>query len=186
MLSGTVAGGWPERDVWGPDTGAAEQGRDLPLGLMSHTLDRWKPAITNAVSGVLVSVLGLTLLDLGLVAVVAVLVVTLGWGWWVSPLRQAQPHVDHATAQREADDADLVVYWRPGCHYCQQLWRGLDQSERDTVAWVNVMADAAGGSYIRHFHDGDMVTPTAVTGDGRQLPATAETVSAHLGQRRTA
>lgn len=84
---------------------------------------------------------------------------------------------------RRSSRRDLIVYWRPGCTWCIRLWRALDPDVRDRVTWVNVMADAEGSHYIRQFHEGDMVTPTAVTGSGRQVATTAESITSRVGQR---
>jgi mycoredoxin len=151
----------------------------------SEALDRWKPALVNTGSAVAVGVLGY-LVEGRLTPFVALAVaIALGWGWWVSPLRRAAPHVPHHDALRRSSRRDLIVYWRPGCSWCIRLWRDLDPDVRDRVTWVNVMADVEGSRYIRQFHDGDMVTPTAVTGGGRQVAATAESITSRVGQART-
>lgn len=151
----------------------------------AETLDRWKPALVNAGSGVAVGVLG-WVLEARLSALVLLAVaIALGWGWWVSPLRRAQPHVDHEQAMAQVRSRQLIVYWRPGCTWCIKLWRNLEPDERDRLLWVNVMADADASRYIRRFHDGAMVTPTVVTGNGRQVAATAEQIRARLQQSRS-
>lgn len=148
---------------------------------MNETLDRWKSALINAGSGLAVVVLGV-ILEGGLSwPILLAAAIALGWGWWVSPLRRAQPHVDHADAGSAAGPHGVIVYWRPGCSYCQKLWRGLDADVRDELTWVNIMADAEGARFIRQFHDGEMVTPTAVTSGGRQVPATVESLAARVG-----
>jgi hypothetical protein len=106
----------------------------------------------------------------------------LGWGWWVSPLRRARPHVPHREALGRSSRRDVIVYWRPGCTWCIRLRHALDEDVRDNVPWVNVMADVEGSRYIRQFHDGDMVTPTAITGNGRQVAATAESISSRVAR----
>lgn len=149
----------------------------------SETLDRWKPAVINAGSALAVGVLG-WLIEGRLTPFVALAAaIALGWGWWVSPLRRAQPHVAHRDALRRASRRDVIVYWRPGCSWCLRLWRALEADVRDRVIWVNVMADPEGSRYIRQFHEGDMVTPTAITGNGRQVAATAESITSRVAQR---
>jgi hypothetical protein len=69
-------------------------------------------------------------------------------------------------AVADASPQDLIVYWRPG-------W----------VTWVNVMADPDGARHVRLFHGGDLITPTAVTGAGRQVSATPESVTARVKRR---
>lgn len=143
-------------------------------------MDRWKPAVVNLSIGVVLSAVGYLLLDYDLVSVAVMLTIMALVAWWVSPLRGAGPHIDHALAHRDGDDEDVIVYWRPGCRYCSRLRRRLDPTVRDQVAWVNIMSDPQGAAYIRRFHDGDMVTPTAVTGTGRQVAATVEAITSHL------
>lgn len=148
----------------------------------SETFDRWKPALTNAGSAAALAVVGRMAEGRLSLPIIAAVAFALGWAWWVSPLRRATPHVPHAQALREASRRDLVVYWRPGCSYCIRLWRALDDDVRDRITWVNVMADRDGAHYIRQFHDGDMVTPTVVTGAGREVPATAASIGARMAR----
>ena len=145
-------------------------------------LDRWRPALVNAGSALVLAVVGLVVERRLSVPVLVAVAFALGWAWWVSPLRRGRPHVPHREAMAGGSPHDLIVYWRPGCSYCMRLWRALDDDVRAQVTWVNVMADIDGSRYIRQFHDGDMVTPTAVTGVGRQIPATAESITARIEQ----
>ncbi|HEX6254320.1 MAG TPA: hypothetical protein VFZ70_00780 [Euzebyales bacterium] len=151
---------------------------------MAHELDRWKPALINGGSGLAVIALGWMVEGRLTWPIMGAAVVALGWGWWVSPLRNARPHVPHADAAATAGPYGPVVYWRPGCSYCLKLWRALDRDERDRVTWVNVMADRDASVYVRRFHDGRMVTPTAVMGTGRQIEATASQIRARVARRR--
>lgn len=148
----------------------------------SESLDRWKPALINGGSAVAVGVLGWRLEGRLTPFVALAVVIALGWGWWVSPLRRAQPHVDHSQAMAQARSRQLIVYWRPGCTWCMRLWRALEPEERDRLLWVNVMADPEAAHWIRQFHAGEMVTPTVVTGSGRQVAATVEQIRARLAQ----
>ncbi len=150
----------------------------------AETFDRWKPALVNGGSALAVGVLGWLAEGRLSPLIVLAVAIAIGWGWWVSPLRRAQPHTDHAEAMAQARSRQLIVYWRPGCTWCLKLWRALEPDERDQVLWVNVMADAEAAHWIRRFHDGDMVTPTVVTGNGRQVAATAEQIRARVAQAR--
>lgn len=137
----------------------------------------------NAGSAAVLAVLGWLVEGRLSVPVLLGIAFALGWAWWVSPLRRAEPHVPHAHAMADASAQDLIVYWRPGCSHCMRLFRALDADVRAQVTWVNVMADPEGARYIRQFHDGDMVTPTAVTGAGRQVSPTPESVTARVERR---
>jgi hypothetical protein len=149
---------------------------------MDNELDRWKPALINGGSGLAVITLGWLVEDRLSWPVLVAGVIALGWGWWVSPMRRARPHVPHADAAADAGPYGPIVYWRPGCSYCMKLRRELDPDERDQVTWVNVMADRDASRYIRRFHDGRMVTPTAVNGRGRQIEATASQIRARISR----
>lgn len=147
---------------------------------VSERLDRWKPALMNVGSAVVLGAVVWVVEGRLTVPVVMAIAFALGWGWWVSPLRRAQPHVDHADAPAAAGRDGLIAYWRPGCSYCVRLWRALEPDERDRITWVNIMADAEGARYIRRFHDGDMVTPTIVAAGDRLVGPSAEQVRARL------
>jgi mycoredoxin len=143
-------------------------------------LDRWRPALVNGGSAVALGVVALVVEGRLSGLVLAAIAIALAWAWRVSPLRRAQPHVPHRLAMDEALPRDVIVYWRPGCTYCMRLRRQLDSDVRRQLRWVNVMADVEASQFIRRFHGGDMVTPTAVTGSGRQVPATAEWIINHV------
>lgn len=147
---------------------------------MSKPLDRWKPALTNVGSAFVLGAVGWVVEGRLTVPVVMAIAFALGWGWWVSPLRRAQPHVDHADALAAAGRDGLIAYWRPGCSYCVRLCRALEPDERDRITWVNIMADAEGARYIRRFHAGDMVTPTVVAGAEQLVAPSAEQIRARL------
>lgn len=156
-----------------------------PDSPVRERLDRWRPALTNAVSALALAAAGWVFEGRLSIPVLVGVLFALGWGWWVSPLRRATPHVPHSEAVRGASRRDLIVYWRPGCSYCIRLWNGLDDDVRTRLTWVNVMADLEASRYIRQFHDGDMVTPTAVTGSGRQVAATVESITARVAAADT-
>lgn len=147
-------------------------------------IDRWRPALINAGSALVLAVVVLVAEGRLSVPVMIAVAFALGWAWWVSPLRRAEPHVPHARAMADPSAEDVIVYWRPGCSHCMRLFRALDADVRAQVTWVNVMADPEGARYIRQFHDGDMVTPTAVTGAGRQVSSTPESVTVRVERRR--
>ena len=157
-----------------------------PVDPLGERIDRWRPALINGGSAAVLALVGWLVEGRLSVPVMLGVAFALGWAWWVSPLRQAEPHVPHARAMADTSPHDLIVYWRPGCSQCMRLWRALDADVRAQVTWVNVMADVDGARFIRQYHDGDMVTPTAVTGAGRQMPATPESVTARVQQRGTA
>lgn len=152
--------------------------------MRSNLLERWKFALTNLAIGAAVAGVGYVGLGWDAVSVLLIAGVMGVQAWWVSPLRPGR-HVGHATAQAEADEGDVIVYWRPGCRYCSQLKRDLGTTS-DDVIWVNVLRDAEAVEHVARHRGGDVVVPTVVTGAGRHLPADPETIRAHVAEHPAA
>lgn len=110
------------------------------------------------------------------VVVPAVMLVT---AWWVSPLRQGR-HLDHTQAHARADDDDLIIYWKPGCSHCIALLARLDRAERDQAMWVNVWRDDDAAAFVADHNDGNVLTPTVLTGAGQRVPRDLDTIRSHL------
>ena len=144
-------------------------------------IERWIPALTLLTVGGILAQAAVedSGLNPGLIALLAILPIVAAW--WVSPLRRG-PHIDHAQAQAQARDDDLVVYWKPGCSYCIRLLRGLNRLERSRVLWVNVWKDNDAARFVADRNDGNILTPTVLTGAGRRLPMSVEAVKSHLDQ----
>ncbi len=97
----------------------------------------------------------------------------LGLAWLVSPLRgRGGPR--HAEVAASPDLADrVVVYWRPGCMYCERLRAVLGRHARD-VSWVSIWADPDAAAYVRSVNGGDETVPTVlIGGEPRTNPAPA-------------
>lgn len=64
--------------------------------------------------------------------------------------------------------ADVTVYWRPMCGYCELLKRGL---QRRGVAFddVDIWNDRSQAEVVKAANDGDELVPTVRVGD-RFLP----------------
>ena len=71
--------------------------------------------------------------------------------------------VPHAEAQAHAAAGGVVVYWRPGCPFCQRL-RLVVRRFADRARWVNIWEDADGAAYVRSVAGGDETVPTVVLG----------------------
>lgn len=122
-------------------------------------------------------------------AIAVGLVVVLVGSWWLSPLHRGR-HVPHARAQAESGDDDFVVYWKPGCTYCIRLLATLRRSERDQIRWVNVWQDADAAQFVADHNDGNVLTPTVMTGpaasrwitrcDATAQHATSRRLTGHL------
>jgi glutaredoxin len=87
--------------------------------------------------------------------------------------------LSHAAAQAAAGDDDVIVYWMPGCIYCDLLKRGLG-SARDDVTWVNIVDDAEAAEFVTTYRDGNETVPTAVTGSGEMIDPTPTAIKAQL------
>lgn len=145
-------------------------------------IERWIPALTLLVVGAVLAWDAIGGAGSRWVAAVG-LALLLAGGWWLSPLHRGR-HVPHASAQAESGDDDLIVYWKPGCTYCIRLLATLHRSERDQIRWVNVWQDDDAAQFVADHNDGDVLTPTVMTGTGRRLPMTAEAIRSHLADQR--
>ncbi len=102
--------------------------------------------------------------------------------WWTQPSRGG-PHVGHAAAQAAAGDGDVIVYWTPGCVFCDRLKVGLGK-DRNTVSWVNILRDPEAAEFVAGLHHGDETVPTAITGGGEVIKATPTEIRTHLARPR--
>jgi hypothetical protein len=99
--------------------------------------------------------------------------------WWTWPGRGGA-HISHAAAQAAASDGDVIVYWRPGCVFCDRLKLGLGSARHD-VSWVNILKDSEAAEFVTICRDGNVIVPTAVTGAGVVIDATPAAIKAQLG-----
>ncbi len=72
-------------------------------------------------------------------------------------------HTSWAEAQDLLGPGHAVVFWKPGCTFCEQLLRAVGDDDR--VTWVNVWVDKYANAEVCRLNDGDELTPTAVVGD---------------------
>ena len=56
-----------------------------------------------------------------------------------------------------------MVFWKPGCMYCERLLHAMGRDAR--VTWVNVWVDQDANDEVCRLNNGDELTPTAVVGD---------------------
>ncbi len=126
---------------------------------------------------------GVTVVDLvrgETVAAVVSAVVLLGLAWFLSPLRGSR-----GTSHAEVADLDLdhevVVYWRPGCVYCERM-RAVLGRRATSVRWVSIWADGDAAAYVRSVNDGNETVPTVlIRGEPVTNPSPAR-VRAALGR----
>ena len=66
------------------------------------------------------------------------------------------------------ENADVVVvgtvFWRPGCHYCWRLRRGLHRAGA-RVNEVNIWEDPDAAAKVRSIAGGNETVPTVVIGE---------------------
>jgi glutaredoxin len=62
---------------------------------------------------------------------------------------------------------DVVVYWRPGCYFCQRLLRELEAAGLE-VELRNIWEDPDAATFVRSVARGHETVPT-VTIDGEAL-----------------
>jgi mycoredoxin len=85
--------------------------------------------------------------------------------WWMSPWRAPGGASQREVEARATDERGVVVYWRPGCPFCERLRHGLGQDGRERVTWVDIWSDPDAAAYVRSVNDGDETVPT-VLADG--------------------
>lgn len=87
-------------------------------------------------------------------------------------------HISWADAQTRLGQGDAVVFWKPGCIFCERLLQAVGNDTR--IAWVNVYVDAEANAEVCRLNDGDELTPTAVVGDRVLRNPSAEELLASL------
>lgn len=80
----------------------------------------------------------------------------------------------HPATQQEALEhiarGGVVVYWRPGCPFCEGLAAGLGD-DRDRAAWTNIWQEDSARDYVESLNDGNATVPTVVTRDTHFIAA---------------
>jgi len=103
---------------------------------------------------------------------------------WLTQPSRSGPHISHAAAQAAERDHGIIIYWRPGCVFCDRLKLGLGR-DRHHVSWVNIARDTEAAEYVAAHHNGDEQVPTAATGPGTLIEATPAAIRVHLQQARS-
>lgn len=62
-----------------------------------------------------------------------------------------------------SDEAEVVVYWRPGCGFCSSLRRQLDRAEIPHEL-VNIWEVEGAAGVVRSHANGNETVPTVVIG----------------------
>lgn len=152
---------------------------------MSRVLNDYRRnvGVSAVLAGLIVVVINYAGGDVAFASILLVLlVVALGVLLrWTRPDRGG-PHVSHAAARAAAGDHGVVVYWRPGCRYCDRLRLGLGAT-RHEVAWVNILRDPEAAAFVATHRNGNHTVPTAITGAGEMIDATPTAIRAQLEHR---
>lgn len=92
-------------------------------------------------------------------------VVGLALVWWTAPWRGGRTTTHQEVLAMPESERGVVVYWRPGCGYCQRLRSALGP-DAERVTWVNIWQDDEAAAYVRSVNDGNETVPTVVV-DGQ-------------------
>ena len=95
------------------------------------------------------------------------------WGWFVLAgvvgvalllfsARRGR-HTPWTTASRLVAPGHAVVFWKPGCIFCERLLLAVGKNDR--VTWVNVRVDKDANEEVRRLNGGDELTPTVLVGE---------------------
>ncbi|MCB0997683.1 MAG: hypothetical protein KDB40_00170 [Acidimicrobiales bacterium] len=77
-----------------------------------------------------------------------------------------------------APGTDIVVYWRPGCPFCWNLFRQLDKHEI-VHRRINIWDDEQAAATVRSIARGNETVPTVTVGDvGLVNPSVKEILAA--------
>ncbi len=107
------------------------------------------------------------------VAILVMLKSETGW-WWVAATgvvglgflafsARRGRHTPWAKARQLVGPGHAVVFWKPGCMYCERLLRAIGRDDR--VTWVNVRVDKDANAEVRRLSNGDELTPTVLVGE---------------------
>lgn len=75
------------------------------------------------------------------------------------PNRQQSTFVQ---AQQALEQGSVVIFWRPGCPFCERLDAGLGD-DGDSAVWVNIWEDSEAEEFVKSVNQGNAVVPTVST-----------------------
>ena len=87
------------------------------------------------------------------------------------------------TNAEDRSDAEVLVYWRPGCGFCAQLERGIRANSIDAT-FHNIWEDPAHAAVVRSVANGNETVPTVIVGDLALVNPSADAVVAALASVR--
>jgi hypothetical protein len=77
-------------------------------------------------------------------------------------------------ARKVQEDGGVVIYWRPGCPFCERLDSSLGDLGNHAT-WVNIWEDPQAEAHVKSLNDGNAVVPTLDTGDMHFVVADRQT-----------
>lgn len=92
-----------------------------------------------------------------IVAFILLLVVA----WWMSPWFNGRSKTHAQIMALPPEERRGIVYWRPGCIFCQRLRGGLGKDVK-SVHWVNIWQDPEAAAFVRSVNGGNETVPTVV------------------------
>ncbi|WP_218975427.1 glutaredoxin domain-containing protein [Tessaracoccus massiliensis] len=112
----------------------------LVFGLLAAgSLGGWQPTLPSILLGVSVVLLS----------------------WWMSPFSGGRTMKHTEVMSLPEGQRRVVIYWRPGCIFCQRLKGGLG-SDGGKATWINIWHDEDAAAFVRSVNDGNEVVPTVV------------------------
>lgn len=75
-----------------------------------------------------------------------------------------RPQATQAEAEKIIADGGVVIYWRPGCPFCEALDEGLGETG-DRATWVNIWEDENAKAFVESVNDGNAVVPTVTNSE---------------------
>ena len=84
---------------------------------------------------------------------------------------------DDSTSPGPTADAQVTVYWRPGCPFCAMLRAGLRRHDVE-YAEVNIWEDPDAAAFVRSVARGNETVPTVTVGTVSLVNPSAREVAA--------
>lgn len=81
--------------------------------------------------------------------------------------------ISQADAQLILENGGVVIYWRPGCPFCERLDSGLGILG-DKAGWVNIWEDSAAEDFVKSVNNGNAVVPTVTTSERSFVAASSD------------
>ena len=77
-------------------------------------------------------------------------------------------------ARKVQENGGVVIYWRPGCPFCERLDSSLGDLGNHAT-WVNIWEDPQAEAHVKSLNEGNAVVPTLDTGDMHFVVADRQT-----------